>query len=93
MDVSQQTDRHYMALHLITVPDAGWEETSGDINVTKMQFYDYFAPYDNITANSCFCGYLVGDPESQVKMLEAHNLMTLLSYYAVHLPPNLHQTH
>lgn len=23
MDISQQTDRHYMALHLLTVPDAG----------------------------------------------------------------------
>lgn len=57
-----------------------------------MQFYDYFGPYDNITANSCFCSDLVGDPESELKMLEAHNLRMLLSYCEVHFAPNPHQT-
>lgn len=34
---------HYSSWHKRS---SGWEETSGDINVTGMQFYGYFGPYD-----------------------------------------------
>lgn len=51
MDISQQTDRHYMALHLITAPDAGMVQDGKRHQEmsTRMQFYDYFGLYDNIT--------------------------------------------
>lgn len=83
-----------MALHLITIPDAG-EVQHGKrhqkilmlLECSSMTTLDHM-----IIANGCGFGDLVGDKKSQFKMLEAHNLMPLLSYCEVRLAPDLHQT-
>lgn len=41
----------------------GQEEASGDSNVTRMQFPEYFGPHGNSIANTSLYGTSISNPE------------------------------